>query len=112
MDAVARLTAANDPFQQEAQLLREGLGVRSIRLADLDPRRRTYYLAAKRMAILELKGFAGRGGRGEDWDGLPANAPNASKLGRKPFRAGPAPIAGMRPLVGSRDEAWPPPAPW
>ena len=59
INARVRLTAKNDQFDQEAQLLREELRIKNTRMAKVDPRRRPYYPPTERMAILELKAARG-----------------------------------------------------
>ena len=59
INARVRLTAKNDQLNQEAQLLREELRIKDVRLVKIDPRRRPYYPPTERMAILELKAARG-----------------------------------------------------
>jgi len=59
INARVRLAAKNDRLQQEAELLREEIRIKDLRMARLDPRRRPYYAPTERMAILELKAARG-----------------------------------------------------
>jgi hypothetical protein len=59
INARVRLSSDNDQAQQEIELLREELRIKDARLAKIDPRRRPYYPATERMAILKLKAARG-----------------------------------------------------
>jgi len=49
INARVRLAADNDRLKQDNQLLREELSIKDARIAKLDPRRRPYYPAARRI---------------------------------------------------------------
>jgi hypothetical protein len=49
INARVRLAADNDRLKQDNQLLREELCIKDVRIAKLDPRRRPYYPAARRI---------------------------------------------------------------
>jgi len=50
INARVRLAGDNDRLKREAQLLREEIRLKDVRMAKTDPRRQPYYAAAERMA--------------------------------------------------------------
>ena len=50
-----RIKAENDRLQQAVALLAEEIGIKDARMKRVEPQRRPRYVAAERMAILELR---------------------------------------------------------